>query len=363
MTNFHFCQNENFKRSMQDSESFADGYESYTLEQLLIAKENAIDNLKFEVARDLEAMIQQRKKFDVAATIDAKKQEVRDEIQRLYDAYEKACNDIKRQKEEKELNVRVRIDLSFQECQKRHIEELVLIEKEYALEVIRAKNRPVRNQQELFEQAKKFARMNDFEQSIIIREQANKIYDEKMISRRKDIDEKYNGLRRMVIEHQKSDLMLIRKKLLSMLENLQLEHQRELESEKRKFIVQLRNFQQKANQSITLSAKLNSDKRKLAEGMSNTVHELTMQLTGIDLHQSKATTSPKTPKSAKKKHKIPESNTSSQFTPRKADAHIPSGSPQQLVEQTTQLQEEEESHKECLASEGHQSLESGSDMS
>ena len=309
---------------MSDSSSSTD-YDSMTVEELLAAKEDAINNLNIERARDIEALIQARRACDITGILNSKRPEVTEQIEAIYDTYKKGCEALKRDYEEAELNVRERIDVSFQECQKRHIEELIVIEKEYALDVIREKNRPVREQRQLFDQAKRLARMNNFEHSIMVREKANQVFEEEMLIRRQHVEEKYRGIRKLAIERQRMELQLLKKKLVGMLEAVAADLQRDIEGEWRKLSVHLRSFQKRCSVAITKDVKFNVDKKKLADGMNKMVQDIAMELTGVPLNSVVIPASPrkeqqstaKTPRSGRKtpRTKTPKSN--SAVTPKK----------------------------------------------
>ena len=336
--------------------SSATDYDSMSLEELMEAKEVAITNLFIERARDIEAIIQARKACDIDGILDAKRQEVIDHITAIYDTYLKACEAVKRGYEEAELNVRERIDSSFQECQRRHIEELVVIEKEYALDIIREKNRPVKEQLQLFEQARRLARINNFEHSIMVREQAKQVFEEEMVVRRQHVEDKYRGIRKVAIERQKTELQLLKKKLVGMLQSVEADCRRDIEGEWRKLSVHLRSFQKRSAVAITKESRFNFYKKKLADGMNQMIQDIAMEITGVPLNSVVIPASPrkeqsitKTPRSTKKSGQTPRSTTTSQrqtplATPKKTDEPKKSEEPKKETrkEKRVEIFEEEE---------------------
>lgn len=261
-------------------------------EELMARKLDAIERLDFEEASWIQEEIDNRKSRDFGITIKSASPKIQSDIQNAYNKYIDRCEKAKRVAADEDLVCREKIDLSFQEWQRKHLEELVKIEKEFALELLKAKSRPVKEQLDLIEQAKRLARLDDFDQSILMRQKAEAAYEAEMASRKKAVHEKFKTLRLIALEHQKNDLAVLNKRLSSMLENVKSGLEASLENEKRKLMAQLRSLQQKAVSAVVADLRNAGHKKVAAEKINDYFNQQVCQIAGFALNEATPAASP-----------------------------------------------------------------------
>lgn len=277
-------------------------------DELAKMKSQAIEEMNFESAREIELTIRAKRKDDAMDALEAKKEEVEKEIEAVYQEYLDDCKATEEAAEQRRLSIRLKVDQSFQEWRATHMAELMVIEKEYALEIIRAKERPVKEQRMLHIQAKTFAKMNKFDDSIALREHAKEVFEKEMVTRRLEIDEKYDKARAQALAHQKSDLEILKGKLASLLRLVDKEQKDQLDAHERKFLVAIRSIQQKAALSSTTAVKESADKKEMSDAMNTFVVEKVEEITGLTLSQCviPITSPKKAPRSPAKTQRTPQ---------------------------------------------------------
>ena len=252
-------------------------------EDLAKLKSQAIEEMNFERAREIEFTIQERKKDDAQEALEQKKVQLEEELEAAYDDYLENLETVRETAEQRRLSIRLKVDQSFQEWKKTHMAELMVIEKEYALEILRAKERPVKEQRMMFRQAKNLAKMNKFDESIAIREQAKQAFDEEMLARRLEIDEKYDRMREQTMLHQKSDLEILKGKLQALLRVVDTEEKKQLDAQDKKYVVAIRAIQQRGVNSVTSFVKDGVQKREMTDAVNDFVIQKVEELSGVTL--------------------------------------------------------------------------------
>ena len=312
-------------------------------DELAQKKREAIEEMDFESARDIETMIRTKKRDDVQAKVENKKVELGEGIEALHQEYLEDCRRVQEAAEERQFNIRVKVDQSFQEWQKQHLDELMSVEKEYALEVIRARSRPVKEQLMLFRQAKNLAKMNCFDESIMVREEGKQAYVDEMEARRQEIEDKYRNARFQVIEHQKNDLEILKGRLEAFLKQARLDLQDELDSQQRKFLVAVRSLQQKAVVAATSWVKSSAEKRAISDIVNDFVIAKVQELSGVTLSYIVIPlTSPRSDKTLRSPTKSRSQTRSGPVTPKRSgnDDSLVNGSPASEKERSV-IEEEE----------------------
>ena len=315
-------------------------------DELAQKKREAIEEMDFEGARDIETMIRTKKRDDVQAKVENKKVELGEGIEALHQEYLEDCRRVQEAAEERQFNIRVKVDQSFQEWQKQHLDELMSVEKEYALEVIRARSRPVKEQLLLFKQAKNLAKMNCFDESIMVREEGKQAFVDEMEARRQEIEDKYRNARFQVIEHQKNDLEILKGRLEAFLKQARLDLQDELDSQQRKFLVAVRSLQQKAVVAATSWVKSSAEKRAISDIVNDFVIAKVQELSGVTLSYIVIPlTSPRSDKTLRSPSKRQsQTQRSGPVTPKRSgnDDSLVNGSPASEEKEERSVIEEEE---------------------
>ena len=281
-----------------------------TSDDLSKKKAAFIASLNFEKAEEIEELIQEKKKNDINVMLNNAKSSMKEKIQQVHQLYEDNCKNIQLNKEDAEMKIRETIDIKFEAIQDRHLEELTEVERNYAFEVYKANERPVKAQLEHFALSKKMAKINNFKEAIAMRELGNQLYQQELENRRKEIQGKYQSIRNVLFEKQKNELLQLNKKLRTKFTQLELALNRELETQKKLLCASIRSEQQKWLVKFNQEKFPNDDKKKMSEQLKLYVNSTTYEVTGIPFElkdipipkippkkKSQNTSQPSTPKS------------------------------------------------------------------
>ncbi|KAK8891164.1 hypothetical protein M9Y10_028370 [Tritrichomonas musculus] len=273
---------------------------SPSIEELMQRKLRYIEKLEFEKARDVENLIQEKRQKDHNEIFERTKESFEQRIEVIYSEFQNNCQIINENASDAEMQIRENADTSFKDLRDRHIDELTKMEKEYALEVIRAHRKIVPEQLEQQRRAKELAKANDFEGAVRLRTLAEKIYEQEHIIRRQDIDKKYVSIKNQIFERQKNDLLVLNTKLNDALERNQQLVDNELKKQERLFIVSILAAKQKCIISMTSSIQVPEVKKTLSEKFDKFANDKTEEVTGYNIGQKEPPSPSKTPKSQSK---------------------------------------------------------------
>lgn len=285
---------------------------SPSIEELMQRKLRYIEKLEFEKARDVENLIQEKRQNDHNDIFEKTKETFEQRVEEIYSEFQNNLEIIKENANDTEMDIRENADTSFKDLRDRHMEELTKMEKEYALEVIRAHRKIVPEQLEQQRRAKELAKANDFEGAVRLRTLAEKIYEQEHIIRRQEIDKKYASLKNQIFERQKNDLLILNTKLNDALERHHQLVDKDIEKQEKLFIVSILAAKQKCIVSMTSSIQIPEVKKSLSEKFDKFANEKTEEVTGYNIAQSQSSSPGKTPRSTQKQQ---QSNSQIQQSP------------------------------------------------
>ena len=331
----YVCRHFFFKKEMSSYASSACSFDPYSVpyESLVARKNKYIDNLEFEKAKYIESIIQERRKNDGSVALEQAKRVFDEEISKHYEVYKESVEQVQREEEDAILQIREKADFYFQEMQSRHINELTEIEKEYALEVIKARNKIVPERIEQERRAKELARMNDFDGAVKLRNLALQIYEQEHATRRAEIDKKYDGLKKQKLERQRNDHLILNTKLKSELEKYHQEFQKEYRSKEKLLLVALIHAKQNVMLTLTKDERIKEIKKKVTDDFDKYANAKVQEVTGFSLNRGNASSSTPTPSQSRQA-----TSRSSTTTPRKTPQKTKKEEPQPTI----QNEEEEE---------------------
>lgn len=186
---------------------------------------------------------------------------ISDEIDRIISSYYENCDLINSSINEVEMEARLRADVSFQNLQGEHIKELIQVEKQYALEVIRAKLRKCPQVEYLKKQAAGLARIGDFRGSHDAEDQAIIEQENEIRHRKANIDKAFDSQRKSVLTRQKSELAILDQKLVDNLQQIAAIRDSQQKMQLQKLKVGIQSILQHSCDSIPI--KMNNPKKKV----------------------------------------------------------------------------------------------------
>lgn len=260
--------------SSRVSSSISQRSEPLTIEQLTEIKRKYINNLDFAKAKLCEDKINQLKHNRKE---DAKKyaeREIREGMSKIHEEYLKSIQYYKEGFVSYELEIRERYDNAFQDMQSRHIKDLIDIEKQYALEVIKSKNRRCTESDNLKEQAKKLANGNNFDDAMRFKIKAEKALVMELEMRRAKIDAKYDTIRRQIFDRQKNELLILSEKLQNEVARNDQGLEAELLSLEKIFNANIIAHQQNVASNATKRIPSHQDKKQITDFINNLVKEI-----------------------------------------------------------------------------------------
>ncbi|OHT15355.1 hypothetical protein TRFO_42552 [Tritrichomonas foetus] len=273
---------------MDSSASSISGTDSakYTIEELYAKKSRLIEALKFEKAEIIEQMIQEKKLKDDSIHFEEAKIRIVEVVQNIYQIYCENIKNIKENEADEELKEREKADISFAEIRDRHIEELTVIEKEFALEVYREKQRPVKAQLDTITLAKNMAKVNDFAGAVKTRDKAYQLFEQEHIIRRAALDKKYEVIKAQVFEKQRNELLILNQRLRENLTSLQIALKNDLNSQLKLFRVSIRAEHQRIIGDLLKKVKSNEEKRRMSDVLNQLMINQVYQISGIEIDSS-----------------------------------------------------------------------------
>jgi hypothetical protein len=184
------------------------------------------------------------------------------------------------------LDARLAIDDLFEQCKQRQVEELNSIEKEYAISVLRAERRPVRDEIDLREHSRRLALAGEYKASVKAREQAKVAGVPEIARRRAEIDARFEKLRAVKFERHFADLCKLNERLKSDLERIETEREETVAQQQRRFVVAARVARRKAIARATAPLVDPDRKVEAADAVAAEAERLVRAATGIELEVS-----------------------------------------------------------------------------
>lgn len=272
---------------------------SLSIEQLMKKKLEFIENLEFEKASDIENQIQQRRYSTIESKYEEEASKLDQQIQNYYDILQNNLAIINENADQCELKQREIADSSFRETCERHMNELKQIQKEYSIEVLRAREKIVPQQLEQERRAKELAKVNDFEGAIRLRALAQKIHDLEHQQRREDINKKYESIKSQVYERQNNELAILSTKLKEALERKQRIVENDIQKQNKQFLVSVISEKQKSSTRL-VNGIVNPEKKKAyAEKLDKYANSRVQEISGFVLNKAQSNSPNRTPKTSK----------------------------------------------------------------
>jgi hypothetical protein len=184
------------------------------------------------------------------------------------------------------LDTRLAIDDLFAQCQRRHIEELRTIEKEYAISVIRAERRPVRDEIDLRVHSRRLALAGEYKASVEAREQAKGAGRPELARRRAEIDARVHKLHAAQFERHFADLCNLDERLKADLARIETEREDAIAQHRKRFVVAARIVRRKAVARATAPLVDPDRKVEVAEAVAREADALVGAATGLELGRS-----------------------------------------------------------------------------
>lgn len=253
---------------MKKGKTKNDSLISKSLEELQKLKVKYIESYDYVNAQKVDDVIKKKKNSNIIELHQDTTSAIDADIDKLYNEYHQNREKLEFEHKKQELKIRQAISDQFQEMQNRHVSELVVIEKEYALSCIREENRPIPEYNDLLAQSKQLAYNDDFVGAECLRKRAEEIQAEQLQSRRDVIDNQYSDMRSKALRKQKGELEMLKNKLNSELKRIASDFENQCNSNERTLKTTLVSYQQKVIAEITSQAKLNKDKLILKDKLN-----------------------------------------------------------------------------------------------
>ncbi|OHS95916.1 hypothetical protein TRFO_37966 [Tritrichomonas foetus] len=277
----------NFSIEMSDfpNQDFDDDLSVNTPYHELIARKNEyIENLEFDKAENISKILKQRKVIDYSDALESAEDYIWNKIDELYELYKANCDAALAEIEREEFEIRINADNTFQEMQMRHIDELIRLEKAYALEIMKAKARPVTKQIEYINQAKRYAKADNFKDANLFRIKGKDAFIEEHRIRRQQIDEKFNIIKKQYFERHKNELVILGDKLKTSLKQKNHVLEGTLNNFLKQFKVSVIAEHKRTIEKLTSQFSGKEIKKVLSNSINQLVYDKMKSVSGIDLN-------------------------------------------------------------------------------
>lgn len=244
-------------------------YETMSLSDLRRTREELINDLKFEEVTVVDGYIKNYEFDNSNKIMKALINEFSIKINESISKYDQKSSEIEEEALKQEVDIRMKIDESFQGMKKKHKEEITSLETERLIEIKMAKERPYSKVNELNTIAQNYARSSNIDMAIRKRNEAKQ--QKVMIIRQRieDINKTYDKMLKKLIEKQERELKVLQDNLLNSLKTINNEKAEELLKAKNQTILIIK----KHLRQITLSGwnkiKKNDKRNELSNKLNN----------------------------------------------------------------------------------------------
>lgn len=209
--------------------------DNYSYQNLLDLKEEYVEKMEYDKVKKISDYMKQRKIENYTEALEKSKSVLLTKLKHLYVSYQNNCEIEGKQYHALEFETRDKIDQFFANLEKKQIDELIIIEKSYALEICIAKNKPVAKRESLLEYSRTCARQNAFQKADQLKMEAEAAYIEEHARRKAEIDDKYNIIRAHCYKVHKEQIMILTDKLKTELRQLEKIYTMKLAGHLKKF--------------------------------------------------------------------------------------------------------------------------------
>ena len=164
------------------------------------------------------------------------------EIDKATSSYYENCQLIESSINEVEMEARLRADASFQNLQGEHIKELIQVEKQYALEIIRAKTRLIPAVENLKRKATTLSKIGNTAESRQAEQEAQKEKENEIKRRKAEVDKAFDSTRKTIFTRQRSELSILDEKLKAQLNQITTIKEAQMKSQLQKLKVAIQSI-------------------------------------------------------------------------------------------------------------------------
>ena len=260
--------------SMEHEESlFSNISNSAKLDELIERKQRYISSFQFEKAKQVDKMISDLKQNDYNDYISRAEEYLLNKIDEFLDLYNENVEQINKNANAENLDIRTRYDDYFVEMKAKHIHELTELEKNKAYEIVYNLNRPIKSAKEFQRRSLVCAKMNQFDKACEYREMAK---NEEVVVKNKRTEEiktKYNAFTQQILDNMRSEMKVLSEKLVQALNNSEKTLKKDLENQLRLVKVSIQNETQKCISKLISIYTDSKIKKEIITHINSTVHQ------------------------------------------------------------------------------------------
>ena len=199
--------------------------------QLRIQQKNAIQNLDYDTAENIEQQIKDEKVTAVEFLYRERVKKFEERLHRILSDSKSLIDGLKEKYIKDERQIRVRVNNEFNSLRERQVKDLISLEKDYASARLRETERTIPEHEELLKRSKNAALVKDFELARKYRDSAALVAETDLEARLQKTDSDFENLRRTTISKQREEIEYLSRKLDDELKALSLQAQNRLKKE------------------------------------------------------------------------------------------------------------------------------------
>lgn len=199
-------------------------FETMTLEELKIARDNANKALNFELSEKLSAAIASFVPKSLEETIKQTQTELSDAISTAIENFNQRKLELNDEMEDTQFALRTAINKQFEVLKARHIRALTQLEIDRDVELLREKNRPSAEEGRSTKAAMILAKSELFAEARALRISMQKDKEEELVRRSKNVNDKYDKAVRNLNTKHAEELGKLQEELELRLKALEMEH-------------------------------------------------------------------------------------------------------------------------------------------
>jgi hypothetical protein len=257
------------------------GFANLNAEELISLRFRSISDLDYETACAVDAHLLRSREEESAVAITTVFTELIADVDHAIRVYHEERAKTASFYRLRLFEARIALDDAFQVSQQRHLEELHMVEKEYALVVLREDRRPVREEIELIAHSRRLALAGEYAQSIETREAVKGAVKSELARRRATVDARFERIRAIVFARQKDELKILNSKLVADLNQIESDRGQAMDQQRKRFIVAIRALKTQAVTKGIAAALSKERKVEVASAINGIVDGRVKDMTGI----------------------------------------------------------------------------------
>lgn len=199
-------------------------FETMTLEELKIARDNANKALDFELSETISAVIASFAPKSLEETIKQTQNQLTEAICTAIENFNQRKLELNDEIEDTQYALRVAINNQFEVLKSRHIRALTQLETDRDVELLREKNRPSAEEDRSTKAAMILAKSQFFAEARALRASMQKDKEEELLKRAKAVNDKYDRVVRNLSAKHADELGKLQEELDIRLKALDMEH-------------------------------------------------------------------------------------------------------------------------------------------